>query len=167
MALHPAILHVADEMGDGPLSGEITHQGGICVHLGIGQREFFAVTDIFDPDSNVVQANAVPGHPVFRHQAVNGSIAVHQKLRGNVDFSGGGKFCALRFSPRAVEIIPCGSERRNAGPVQNDHPGLDDDIRSFRILVNPAVSNGKLDALLTEIYGLIHNLEVSARLESD
>src|SRR5689334_20055092 len=97
---------MADQMSDGIFSAKIAYQGSIGPDLRFLEWELAAVADILDANRDVVQPDAMTGHPCLRHQSINGSIPVHQKMCRDVDFAGSCKLFTRAFRAITIKVIP-------------------------------------------------------------
>jgi hypothetical protein len=146
VALEGEVLVVADEVGD---AGEAGDAG-----RGRGRRRrrrwasvsgaALEVADVLDADREVVEADAVAGHPGLGHQADDRAVAVDEEVGGDVEVAGAGDDLAAALDGRAIEVAPGAVERAAAGVVQDDDLRVDERVAGGGVLVALAVGDRAL-----------------------
>lgn len=129
---HAAIFTMAEQVSDRIFSGEVADQGCVGFHLAIGKRVFFSIANVLDADGYAVQADAVAGHPCFGHQAIDGAVAIDQKVRGDVELPFSLKLWTCGLDPRVAKIVPSRIKRVYCRVVQHDSLRRNRDILRVR-----------------------------------
>ena len=77
-------------------------------------------TNVLNTNRDMIEPNAMPRHPIRRHELIDRSVSIHQKMRRDVNPAGLCDFLATNLDFSSVEIGPSHSQGGD-GSVMNDH----------------------------------------------